>query len=107
MFVEMLSEKIDKLAVYNDLPFEEKVQIINQYYKNSKNPNKIYKKGSYFYITDAESCDAFGLAQYDEDGNYIDKYSVSDVKQFVYDFVNSLEKRALKDFLDIVEEPEE
>ena len=106
MFVEMLSEKTDKIAVFNDLPFEEQVQIINQFYKNTKNKNKIYKKGAFYYITDFESCENFGLAHYDEDGNYIEEYEKSEVKQFIYDFVANLDRKNLRDFCSIIEEPQ-
>lgn len=102
MFVEMLPERIDKVSIFNDLPIEEQIKIINQFYKDTKNNNKVYKKGSFYIITDVESCEAFGLAQYDEDGRYIKVYSLKEVKQFVFDFVKNLDRDNLRVLVKIV-----
>lgn len=105
MFIEML-EGLDKIAIFNDRTIEEKIKIINQFYKEIGSKHRIVKEGGYFIITDRAGCERAGIAEYDEKGRYLNQYSLSDVKQFVFDFVNNMgggKKR--KVFTSIIPDP--
>lgn len=65
------------------LPIEKQISAVNHFFKEQKYSALIQKVGSKFIIDDADNMGAFGLAKYDEDGNYITEYSSKIAKEYI------------------------
>lgn len=91
-FREWLKENSNEVNKIIKLPFPKLMKALNQYCIDSKytDSDVIVKKGSKYIIDDVDNMDNFGLAKYDEDGNYQNTYDLKTAKKFVEMSVKSL-----------------